>query len=159
MDDETVKDYEMQNINEDNDDPIDIEEDYTLLEGETIIIDDDSNEIADYVYQEALDKKESLDDIKEQLRDMYVNILDKGKISDTERSEIELLQDQYAEALNTIKNYNTISILEDNSIDYDELIKRLVAKSDCLYINEDGIVTLKTDWGNKSISWGDMDGR
>ena len=159
MDDEAVKDYEMQGINEDNDDPTDIEENYTLLEGKTIIIDDDSDENTDYIYQEALDKKESLDDIKEQLRDMYVNILDKGKISDTERSEIELLQDQYAEALNTIKNYNTISILEDNSIDYDELIKRLVAKSDCLYINEDGIVTLKTDWGNKSISWGDMDGR
>ena len=48
---------------------------------------------------------------------------------------------------------------EDGSVDYDELIKKLVAKSDCLYINEDGIVTLKTDWGNKSISWGDMDGR
>ena len=76
---------------------------------------------------------------------MYVNILDKGKISDTERSEIELLQDQYAEALNTIKSYNTTSISENGSVDYDELIKRLVAKSDCLYINEDGIVTLKTD--------------
>ena len=145
MDDETVKDYDMQSTNEDNDDPIDIEEDYTLLEGEAVIIDDDSDETVDYVYQEALDKKESLDNIKEQLRDMYVNILDKGKISDTERSEIELLQDQYAEALNTIKSYNTTSMSEDGSIDYDELIKKLVAKSDCLYINEDGIVTLKTD--------------
>ena len=145
MDYETRTDYEMQGINEDNDDPTDIEENYTLLEGETIIIDDDSDEIVDYIYQEALDKKESLDDIKEQLRDMYVNILDKGKISDTERSEIELLQDQYAEALNAIKSYNTTSRSEDGSADYDELIKRLVAKSDCLYINEDGIVTLKTD--------------
>ena len=145
MEDETIKDYEMQSTNEDNDDPTDIEEDYTLLEGETIIIDDDSDEIADYIYQEALDKKESLDDVKEQLRDMYVNILDKGKITDTERSEIELLQDQYAEALNSIKSYSTTSISENGSVDYDELIKRLVAKSDCLYINEDGIVTLKTD--------------
>ena len=145
MDDETVKDYEMQSTNEDNDDPADIEENYALLEGKTVIIDDDSDENTDYIYQEALDKKESLDDIKEQLRDMYVNILDKGKISDTERSEIELLQDQYAEALNAIKSYNTTSISGDDSIDYDELIKRLVAKSDCLYINEDGIVTLKTD--------------
>ena len=145
MDNEIIKDYEMQSTNEDNDDPVDIEEDYTLLEGKTIIIDDDSDESIDYIYQEALDRKELLDDIKEQLRDMYVNILDKGKISDTERSEIELLQDQYAEALNAIKSYNTTSISEDGSVDYDELIKRLVAKSDCLYINENGIVTLKTD--------------
>ena len=145
MEDETIKDYEMQSTNEDNDDPTDIEEDYTLLEGKTIIIDDDSDETVDYIYQEALDKKESLDDVKEQLRDMYVNILDKGKITDTERSEIELLQDQYAEALNSIKSYSTTSISENGSVDYDELIKRLVAKSDCLYINEDGIVALKTD--------------
>ena len=51
MDDETVKDYEMQGTNEDNDDPTDIEENYALLEGETIIIDNYGDQNTDYIYQ------------------------------------------------------------------------------------------------------------
>ena len=95
MDDETVKDYEMQSTNEDNDDPTDIEEDYTLLEGETIIIDDDSDEVVDYIYQEALDKKESLDNIKEQLRER--DIKDKAKTVATLRNQLYDLHSKFVE--------------------------------------------------------------
>ena len=146
------------------DESITVEEDFTLLEGKAVSITDDSDNKTseDEAYEEALEIKESLDDIRQQIKDKLLNILEKGKITDADSCEIELLNDQYNEKYNELKDLaNTVipggkgtsienASTTDNStteivkvnIDYDEILKTLSEKADWLYIDEDGQVML-----------------
>lgn len=146
------------------DESITVEEDFTLLEGKAVSINDDSDNKTkeEEVYEEALDVKESLDDIRQQIKDKLLNILEKGKITDADSCEIELLNDQYNEKYNELKDLaNTVipggkgtsienASTTDNStteivkinIDYDEILKTINEKADWLYIDEDGQVML-----------------
>ena len=146
------------------DESITVEEDFTLLEGKAVSINDDSDNKTkeEEVYEEALDVKESLDDIRQQIKDKLLGILEKGKITDADSCEIELLNDQYNEKYNELKDLaNTVipggkgasienASTTDNStteivkinIDYDEILKTINEKADWLYIDEDGQVML-----------------
>ena len=146
------------------DESITVEEDFTLLEGKAVSISDDSDNKTkeEEVYEEALDVKESLDDIRQQIKDKLLGILEKGKITDADGCEIELLNDQYNEKYNELKDLaNTVipggkgtsienASTTDNStteivkvnIDYDEILNAINEKADWLYIDEDGQVML-----------------
>ena len=146
------------------DESITVEEDFTLLEGKAVSINDDSDNKTkeEEVYEEALDVKESLDDIRQQIKDKLLGILEKGKITDADGCEIELLNDQYNEKYNELKDLaNTVipggkgtsienASTTDNStteivkinIDYDEILNAINEKADWLYIDEDGQVML-----------------
>ena len=140
------------------DESIAVEEDFTLLEGRAVTISDDSDNKTDdeEVYEEALEIKESLDDIRDQIKDKLLGILEKGKITDADGCEIELLNDQYTEKYNELKDIaNTVipggkGTNSDTSstekievnIDYDEILKAISEKADWLYIDEDGQVML-----------------
>ena len=144
------------------DESITVEEDFTLLEGKAVSINDDSDNKTkeEEVYEEALDIQESLDDIRTQIKDKLLNILEKGKITDADGCEIELLNDQYNEKYNELKDLaNTVipgvtgapaTPTTDNStteivkvnIDYDEILNAINEKADWLYIDEDGQVML-----------------
>ena len=153
--DEEIKTGEM--IGE-IDESIAVEEDFTLLEGQAVTISDDSDNKTneEEVYEEALEIKESLDDIRQQIKDKLLDILEKGRITDADGCEIELLNDQYTEKYNELKDIaNTVipgggGTSSDNSstekvevnIDYDEILKAISEKADWLYIDEDGQVML-----------------
>ena len=153
--DEEIKTGEMTG---EIDESITVEEDFTLLEGQAVTISDDSDNKTDEeeVYEEALDIKESLDDIRQQIKDKLLDILEKGRITDADGCEIELLNDQYTEKYNELKDIaNTVipgggGTSSDNSstekvevnIDYDEILKAISEKADWLYIDEDGQVML-----------------
>ena len=159
--DEEIKTGEMTG---EIDESITVEEDFTLLEGKAVSITDDSDNKTseDEAYEEALDIKESLDDIRQQIKDKLLDILEKGKITDADGCEIELLNDQYNEKYNELKDLaNTVipggkgasienASTTDNStteivkinIDYDEILKTINEKADWLYIDEDGQVML-----------------
>ena len=145
------------------DESITVEEDFTLLEGKAVSINDDSDNKTkeEEVYEEALDIQESLNDIRTQIKDKLLNILEKGKITDADGCEIELLNDQYNEKYNELKDLantvipggkgtNSESSTTDNStteivkvnIDYDEILNAINEKADWLYIDEDGQVML-----------------
>ena len=146
------------------DESITVEEDFTLLEGKAVSINDDSDNKTkeEEVYEEALDIQESLNDIRTQIKDKLLNILEKGKITDADGCEIELLNDQYNEKYNELKDLaNTVipggtgtsienASTTDNStteivkvnIDYDEILNAINEKADWLYIDEDGQVML-----------------
>ena len=146
------------------DESITVEEDFTLLEGKAVSITDDSDNKTneDEVYEEALEIKESLDDIRQQIKDKLLDILEKGRITDADGCEIELLNDQYTEKYNELKDVantvipggkgaststtndtttDTTEIVKVN-IDYDEILKTISEKADWLYIDEDGQVML-----------------
>ena len=159
--DEEIKTGEMTG---EIDESITVEEDFTLLEGKAVSITDDSDNKTneDEVYEEALEIKESLDDIRQQIKDKLLDILEKGRITDADGCEIELLNDQYTEKYNELKDVantvipggkgaststtntsttDTTEIVKVN-IDYDEILKAINEKADWLYIDEDGQVML-----------------
>ena len=156
--DEEIKTGEMTG---EIDESITVEEDFTLLEGKAVSITDDSDNKTseDEAYEEALEIKESLDDIRQQIKDKLLDILEKGRITDADGCEIELLNDQYNEKYNELKdiantvipggkgtNSNTSSTEKiEVNIDYDELIKVLSEKADWLYTDEDGQVMINGD--------------
>ena len=111
--DEEIKIGEMT----EQDDSIVVDEDYTKLEGKGVTVDDDSNNITniDEIYKEALEIKESLDDIREQIKDKFLKILDEGKITNADSSIIELLYDQYNEDFNRLKTLVNYSNSEASS--------------------------------------------
>ena len=159
--DEEIKTGEMTG---EIDESITVEEDFTLLEGKAVSITDDSDNKTseDEAYEEALEIKESLDDIRQQIKDKLLDILEKGRITDADGCEIELLNDQYNEKYNELKDLaNTVipggkgtsienASTTDNStteivkvnIDYDEILNAINEKADWLYIDEDGQVML-----------------
>ena len=147
MDEEQVKTGEM--MGEENEE-IEITEDYTLLEGTTVIVDDDSDIQENVLYNEAMEYKEEIDNVKEELRNKILAILEAGEIKSEDNDELTLLQEKYTEnytALQTIAQDVTGDSKDSNEsvnigLDYDELIKTLREKGDWLYIDEDGNLML-----------------
>ena len=145
MDEEIKEVGEMATIEDEED--IAIEEDYTALEAETIIIDDDSNIQTDAEYEQAVAQKELADEAREALSAVLLSVLEKGEINDDDIAEIAAQQEIYTENVTALKilgitnedEKNTTNIVTSN-IDYDELIKVLAEKADWLYTNESGDV-------------------
>ena len=146
---EEVKTGEMTEL----DDSITVDEDYTLYEGTAVAIDDDSDNITsdEEIYKEALEIKESLDEIRTELKEKLLNILDKGKLTVTDTCVLELLQDQYSENFNALKalvnsklpggkGSATESI--ETTMDYNEIIDAICEHADWMYADEDGKVSL-----------------
>ena len=152
MDEEIKEVGEMATIEDEEE--ITIEEDYTTLEAETIIIDDDSNIQTDAEYEQAVEQKELADEAREALSAVLLSVLEKGEINDNDIAEIAAQQEIYTENITALKilgletegeknpaGKSTTNIITSN-IDYDELIKVLSEKADWLYIDEDGQVML-----------------
>ena len=152
MDEEIKENGEMATIEDEED--IVIEEDYTALEAETIIIDDDSNIQTDAEYEQAVGQKELADEAREALSAVLLSVLEKGEINDDDIAEIAAQQEIYTENVTALKilglttedekntaGKSTTNVITSN-IDYDELIKVLSEKADWLYTDEDGQVML-----------------
>lgn len=152
MDEEIKEVGEMATIEDEEE--IAINEDYTTLEAETIIIDDDSNIQTDAEYEQAVEQKELADGAREALSAVLLSVLEKGEINDDDIAEIAAQQEIYTENVTALKilglmtedekstdGKSTTNVITSN-IDYDELIKVLSEKSDWLYIDEDGQVML-----------------
>ena len=121
---------------------ISIEEDYTALEAETIIIDDDSNIQTDAEYEQAVAQKELADEAREALSAVLLSVLEKGEINDDDIAEIAAQQAIYNENVTAIKilgietedekstaGKSTTNVITSN-IDYDEIIKKLAKKDE-----------------------------
>ena len=152
MDEEIKEVGEMATIEDEEE--ITIEEDYTTLEAETIIIDDDSNIQTEAEYEQAVAQKELADEAREALSAVLLSVLEKGEINDDDIAEIAAQQEIYTENVTALKilglttedekntvGKSTTNVITSN-IDYDELIKVLSEKADWLYIDEDGQVML-----------------
>ena len=147
MDEEIKEVGEMATI--EDEDEITINEDYTTLEGDTIIIDDDSNIQTGSEYEKAIEQKELADEAREALSAVLLSVLEKGEINDDDIAEITAQQEIYTENVTALKilgietedEKNTTNVITSN-IDYDELMKVLSEKADWLYIDEDGQVML-----------------
>ena len=152
MDEEIKEVGEMATIEDEEE--ISIEEDYTALEAETIIIDDDSNIQTDAEYEQAVGQKELADEAREALSAVLLSVLEKGEINDDDIAEIAAQQEIYTENVTALKilglttedekntaGKSTTNVITSN-IDYDELIKVLSEKADWLYTDEDGQVML-----------------
>ena len=152
MDEEIKEVGEMATIEDEED--IAIEEDYTTLEAETIIIDDDSNIQTDAEYEQAVEQKELADEAREALSAVLLSVLEKGEINDDDIAEIAAQQEIYTENVTALKilglttedeksisGKSTTNVITSN-IDYDELIKVLSEKADWLYTDEDGQVMI-----------------
>lgn len=130
--DEEVKTGEMTGL--EDEDITTIEEDYTQLESDTIKIDDDSDLQNDVSYNQALEYKETLDEIKAEMKEILLAVLEKGEINANDTSAIEQLQEQYTEGYTalktlTIENNNisdTNEIILDNTVTSDNLIETLL---------------------------------
>ena len=152
MDEEIKEVGEMATIEDEED--IAIEEDYTTLEAETIIIDDDSNIQTDAEYEQAVEQKELADEAREALSAVLLSVLEKGEINDDDIAEIATQQEIYTENVTALKilgltaedekstaGKSTTNIITSN-IDYNELMKVLSEKADWLYTDEDGQVMI-----------------
>ena len=152
MDEEIKEVGEMATI--EGEEEITIEEDYTTLEAETIIIDDDSNIQTDAEYEQAVEQKELADEAREALSAVLLSVLEKGEINDDDIAEIAAQQEIYTENVTALKilgltaedekstaGKSTTNVITSN-IDYDELMKVLAEKADWLYTDEDGQVML-----------------
>ncbi len=147
MDEEIKEVGEMATIEDEEE--ITIEEDYTTLEAETIIIDDDSNIQTDAEYEQAVEQKELADEAREALSAVLLSVLEKGEINDDDIAEIAAQQEIYTENVTALKilgietedEKSTTNVITSN-IDYDELMKVLSEKADWLYVDEDGQVML-----------------
>lgn len=142
-DEDQVKTGEM--MGEENEE-IEITEDYTLLEDTTVIVDDDSDIQENVLYNEAMEYKEEIDNVKEELRNKILAILEAGEIKSEDNDELTLLQEKYTEnytALKTLsveKGTNTDSneFIFDNRITSDNLIETLL-QTDILSVIADKI--------------------
>ena len=152
MDEEIKEVGEMATI--EGEEGISIEEDYTTLEAETIIIDDDSNIQTDAEYEQAVEQKELADEAREALSAVLLSVLEKGEINDDDIAEIAAQQEIYTENVTALKilglttedekstaGKSTTNVITSN-IDYNELMKVLAEKADWLYTDEDGQVML-----------------
>ena len=152
MDEEIKEVGEMATIEDEEE--ITIEEDYTALEAETIIVDDDSNIQTDAEYEQAVEQKELADEAREALSAVLLSVLEKGEINDDDIAEIAAQQEIYTENVTALKilglttedgkntaGKSTTNVITSN-IDYDELMKVLSERADWLYTDEDGQVML-----------------
>ena len=147
MDEEIKEVGEMATIEDEEE--ITIEEDYTALEAETIIIDDDSNIQTEAEYEQAVEQKELADEAREALSAVLISVLEKGEINDDDIAEIATQQEIYTENVTALKilgietedEKSTTNVITSN-IDYNELMKVLSEKADWLYTDEDGQIML-----------------
>ena len=152
MDEEIKEVGEMATI--EGEEEITINEDYTTLEAETIIIDDDSNIQTDAEYEQAVEQKELADEAREALSAVLLSVVEKGEINDDDIEEIAAQQEIYTENATALKilGIETGTGSEKNSTDiittdmnYDEIMKVLSEKGNFFYTNEDGDVLINLD--------------
>ena len=101
MDEEIKETGEMATI--EGEEEITINEDYTTLEAETIIIDDDSNIQTEAEYEQAVGQKELADEAREALSAVLLSVLEKGEINDDDIAEIAAQQEIYTENVTALK--------------------------------------------------------
>ena len=153
MDEEIKEVGEMATIEGEED--ITINEDYTALEAETIIIDDDSNIQTDAEYEQAVEQKELADGAREALSAVLLSVLEKGEINDDDIAEIAAQQEIYTENVTALKilgietedegsstgkratGKSTTDVITTN-IDYNEILKVVSENNDLFYTDEDG---------------------
>ena len=153
MDEEIKEVGEMATIEDEED--IAIEEDYTALEAETIIVDDDSNIQTDAKYEQAVEQRELADEAREALSAVLLSVLEKGEINDDDIAEIAAQQEIYTENVTALKilgletedeksaagkgttGRNTTDVISTN-INYDEILKVVSENNDLFYTDEDG---------------------
>ena len=153
MDEEIKEVGEMATIEGEED--IAIEEDYTTLEAETIIVDDDSNIQTDAEYEQAVEQKELADEARKALSAVLLSVLEKGEINDDDIAEIAAQQEIYTENVTALKILgietggegsatgkstawkNTTDVVTTN-IDYDEIMKTISEHDDLFYTDEEG---------------------
>ena len=154
---ETKEVGEMATIEDEEE--ISIEEDYTLLEAETIIIDDDSNIQTDAGYEQAVEQKELADEAREALSAVLLSVLEKGEINDDDIAEIAAQQEIYTENITALKilgieteggkgsaeGGKSSTDIVTTSMNYDEIMKALSEKGNFFYTNEDGDVLINLD--------------
>ena len=153
MDEEIKEVGEMATIEDEED--IAIEEDYTALEAETIVIDDDSNIQTEAKYEEAVEQKNLADEAREALSAVLLSVLEKGEINDDDIAEIATQQEIYTENVTALKilgietegegsttGRSTIgrssSDIVTTAIDYDEIMKTISEHDDLFYTDEEG---------------------
>ena len=129
-----------------------IEEDYTTLEAETIIIDDDSDIQMDAEYEQAVEQKELADEAREALSAVLLSVLEKGEINDDDIAEIAAQQEIYTENVTALKTLEietedkkSSTDIVTTSMNYDEIMKVLSEKGNFFYTNEDGDVLINLD--------------
>ena len=138
MDEEIKEVGEMATIEGEED--IAIEEDYTTLEAETIIVDDDSNIQTDAEYEQAVEQKELADEARKALSAVLLSVLEKGEINDDDIAEIATQQEIYTENVTALKILGIETGGEKNSTDivttdmnYHEIMKVLSEKGNFFY--------------------------
>ncbi len=149
--DEEIKEVGEMAVIEDEEE-ITIEEDYTTLEAETIIIDDDSDIQTDAEYEQAVEQKELADEAREALSAVLLSVLEKGEINDDDIAEIAAQQEIYTENVTALKTIGITTEGGKSSTDivttdmnYDEIMKALSEKGNFFYTNEDGDVLINLD--------------
>ena len=147
MDEEIKEVGEMATI--EGEEEITIEEDYTTLEAEAIIIDDDSNIQTDAEYEQAVAQKELADEARETLSAVLLSVLEKGEINDEDIAEITAQQEIYTENVTALKilgieteDEKSTTDIVTTSMNYDEIMKVLSEKGNFFYTNEDGDVLI-----------------
>ena len=150
MDEEIKEVGEMATI--EGEEEITIEEDYTTLEAETIIIDDDSNIQTDAEYEQAVEQKELADEAREALSAVLLSVLEKGEINDDDIAEIAAQQEIYTENATALKIFGinteggkSSTDIVTTGMNYDEIMKALSEKGNFFYTNEDGDVLINLD--------------
>ena len=150
MDEEIKEVGEMATIEDEED--IAIEEDYTALEAETIIIDDDSNIQTDAEYEQAVVQKELADEGREALAAVLLSVLEKGEINDDDIAEIAVQQEIYTENVTALKilgieteGGKSSTDIVTTGMNYDEIMKALSEKGNFFYTNEGGDVLINLD--------------
>ena len=150
MDEEIKEVGEMATIEDEEE--ITIEEDYTTLEAETIIIDDDSNIQTDAEYEQAVEQKELADEAREALSAVLLSVLEKGEINDDNIAEIAAQQEIYTENVTALKilgieteGGKSSTDIVTTGMNYDEIMKALSEKGNFFYTNEDGDVLINLD--------------
>ena len=153
MDEEIKEVGEMATIEDEED--IAIEEDYTTLEAETIVIDDDSNIQTDAKYEEAVEQKNLADEAREALSAVLLSVLEKGEINDDDIADIAAQQEIYTENVTGLKILGletegegsatgrssigrSSSNIVTTAIDYDEIMKAISEHDDLFYTDEEG---------------------
>ena len=152
--DEEIKGVGEMSVIEDEEEIV-IEEDYTALEAETIIVDDDSDIQTDVEYEKAIEQKELADEAREALSAVLLSVLEKGEINDDDIAEIAAQQEIYTENVTALKILgieteggvstagkstawkNTTDVVTTN-IDYDEIMKTISEHDDLFYTDEEG---------------------
>ena len=157
MDEEIKEVGEMAAI--EGEEEITIEENYTTLEAETIIVDDDSNIQTDAEYEQAVEQKELADEAREALSAVLLSVLEKGEINDDDIAEIAAQQEIYTENVTALKilgieteggkgsaeSRKSSTDIVTTGMNYDEIMKALSEKGNFFYTNEDGDVLINLD--------------